>query len=608
MGFKTGMFKYFNELDEDCSGFLEPDEITSLALKFFGEHKQKACEEYVERVFREYDVDESGELSYEEAREFLKGIMAFLDSTGELSEEARAAFMEAMIEEEDSEEEDEGEPVNDGDGNTDIGNGDITDNNNGEQVVEEVIEAKAESGAGATMEADDNYTPPKSNYKVPEAKVMIDPIPVGPDGKPRLGRFGELLDENGIQILGPGGCMLGPDGKPLPVVIDDNIGRFVQGGKYEQPFTVGPNGELMDANGKPIVGENGELLTPTGEVLLGPGGCLLGPDGKPMTGEGGGVLGPDGKVMIGPDGKPLKNPSWAPPADKIDSNVQKLSNGLEMAVDENGNPKMGPHGGVLSPDGSPLLGKWGQLIDKDGNSVLVNPGVIIGPDGKQLLLNKGEIRNPHDGEAFVGKYGEILDVEANAIVQQFNNIQNPKGEAILGHLTRGTEETKLTSAGGLLDPNGQPILGPKPEPGCLLDINGKPIKPYLNKYGERMDTGDGGDNSGSKFTVGEGMGDTGYSGSGGASRPDFQYQRPAETNSQKSNLRKAIAKKWEIKKPEGHDGFCPLLRIYRPRTSMKKKDELENLPAKVRRFKWVRDPISDQWIHVERIGEEARAA
>jgi len=474
MGFKTGMFKYFNELDEDCSGFLEPDEITSLALKFFGEHKQKACEEYVERVFREYDVDESGELSYEEAREFLKGIMAFLDSTGELTDEARAAFMEAMVEEESDEEEEpepEAEPVNDGgDGKTDIGNGDITDNNNnGEQVIEETIEAKNESVAtkeqanekvtaagkpasetqkstegiseknSEQQKVDDNYTPPKSEYKVPEAKVMIDPIPTGPDGKPRLGRFGELLDEDGVQIL-------------------------------------------------------------------------------------------------------------------------------------------------------------------------VNPGVIIGPDGKQLLLQKGEIRNPHDGEAFVGKYGEILDVEANAIVQQFNNIQNPKGEAIMGHLIRGTEETKLTSAGGLLDPNGQPILGPKPSPGCLLDQNGKPIKPYLNKYGELMDTGDGGDNSGSKFTVGQGMGDTGYSGSGGASRPDFQYQRPAETNTQKSNLRKAIAKKWEIKKPEGHDGFCPLLRIYRPRTSMKKKEELLNLPDKVRRFKWVRDPISDQWIHVERIGEEARAA
>ena len=47
-----------------------------------------------------------------EAREFLKGIMAFLDSTGELTDEARAAFMEAMIEEEDSEEEEEAEVNN----------------------------------------------------------------------------------------------------------------------------------------------------------------------------------------------------------------------------------------------------------------------------------------------------------------------------------------------------------------------------------------------------------------------------------------------------------------------------------------------------------------
>jgi len=151
-----------------------------------------------------------------------------------------------------------------------------------------------------------------------------------------------------------------------------------------------------------------------------------------------------------------------------------------------------------------------------------------------------------------------------------------------------------------------------------------------DKYGERIETGSGDDSSGSKFTVGQGMGDTGYTGSGGASRPDFQYQsennennensesngtegetskpRPAETNSQKSKLRKPVAKKWEIKKPEGHDGFCPLLRIYRPRTSMKKKEEIDNLPAKARRYKWVRDPISDQWIHVERIGEEARTA
>ena len=33
----------------------------------------------------------------------------------------------------------EAEPVNDGDGKTDIGNGDITDNNNGEQVQYSIV-------------------------------------------------------------------------------------------------------------------------------------------------------------------------------------------------------------------------------------------------------------------------------------------------------------------------------------------------------------------------------------------------------------------------------------------------------------------------------------
>ena len=38
--------------------------------------------------------------------------------------------------------------------------------------------------------------------KPPEPKVMVDPIPTAADGKPRLGRFGELLDADGNQILG----------------------------------------------------------------------------------------------------------------------------------------------------------------------------------------------------------------------------------------------------------------------------------------------------------------------------------------------------------------------------------------------------------------------
>ena len=63
-------------------------------------------------MFDEYDVDRSGELSYEEARDFLKGIMAYLDKNGNLSDAARAEFMKMMKETEDVEAEVEAEDPN----------------------------------------------------------------------------------------------------------------------------------------------------------------------------------------------------------------------------------------------------------------------------------------------------------------------------------------------------------------------------------------------------------------------------------------------------------------------------------------------------------------
>ena len=63
-------------------------------------------------MFDEYDVDRSGELSYEEARDFLKGIMAYLDKNGNLSDAARAEFMKMMKETEDVEVEVEAEDPN----------------------------------------------------------------------------------------------------------------------------------------------------------------------------------------------------------------------------------------------------------------------------------------------------------------------------------------------------------------------------------------------------------------------------------------------------------------------------------------------------------------
>ena len=50
------------------------------------------------RVFKEYDDDDSGELSYEEARNFIKGIYTFFEKAGNLTEEEKRKLF-GMIEE-----------------------------------------------------------------------------------------------------------------------------------------------------------------------------------------------------------------------------------------------------------------------------------------------------------------------------------------------------------------------------------------------------------------------------------------------------------------------------------------------------------------------------
>ena len=94
-----------------------------------------------------------------------------------------------------------------------------------------------------------------------------------------------------------------------------------------------------------------------------------------------------------------------------------------------------------------------------------------------------------------------------------------------------------------------------------------------------------------------------------------------EENNQKSMTRKPMErKKWDIKKvyrliidfdmtwtmqAEAHDGYCPVLKIWRPQTTM---EEAAEVPEELKKFKWIRDPMTDQWIDARRIGQPARVA
>ncbi|MBS0286292.1 MAG: hypothetical protein JSR17_03300 [Proteobacteria bacterium] len=94
---------------------------------------------------------------------------------------------------------------------------------------------------------------------------------------------------------------------------------FAGAGSTVAGVTIGPGGILIGPDGKPILGPDGKPLTLGDGVTVGPDGILLGPDGKPLLGPDGKPLtlagltyGPDGKTLLGPDGKPLLGPDGKP--------------------------------------------------------------------------------------------------------------------------------------------------------------------------------------------------------------------------------------------------------------------------------------------------------
>merc|ERR1711962_466472 len=91
-----GLFTYFSQLDRDGSGYLEKDEIEYLAEMFFGQGDKTKINKYVNEVFDKFDYDHSGELSYEEARDFIKDVYQFIDDCGGISDEQREKFLEVM--------------------------------------------------------------------------------------------------------------------------------------------------------------------------------------------------------------------------------------------------------------------------------------------------------------------------------------------------------------------------------------------------------------------------------------------------------------------------------------------------------------------------------
>ncbi len=164
------------------------------------------------------------------------------------------------------------------------------------------------------------------------------------------------------------------------------------------------------------IGPHGELLGPDGKPLLGPNGELLGADGKPLRG-------PNGE-LLGADGKPLRNPNTkladlggglVSPADL--AKLPGMVNGKLPGVGEPGGPSLPPLTGLRSGDrplGLPGGGGLGKLGGAGGLGKLGGAGGFGKPGGGLGKLGGGPLggANKLGGANRLGaKLGEAEDAE-----------------------------------------------------------------------------------------------------------------------------------------------------------------------------------------------------
>jgi len=376
----SGIFQYFARIDLDGSGFLELNEIYELAEQIFGTERNDEIKEYVAKVFDEYDTDRSGELSYEEARNFIKGIYTFFESGGKLSDSEKRKLL-GIIDDMDAEDAQM------------------------EEIKEEVIVA-APVAVPVEIPPPEPVRPEPVVVKpkpVENVQALVPPVPLPPvidsvivpeqsdevkkllTESPKFGTVvpGELHNQEDVPVLGQFKEFLGADGNALP-------------GKFGQ--IIAP--PVADS----LLGEFGELLGPDGKPLLGRFGELLGPDGKALLGKFGEIRGPNGSAILGPNGEIL---------------------------DAEGRAILGKFGEILNRDGEPILGKFGQLLAPGGASLLGPHNEILKPGGTAKLGRFGELLGA-DGVCLLGQFGQILQADGTSLLGRYGELTGPDGLPLLG--------------------------------------------------------------------------------------------------------------------------------------------------------------------------------
>lgn len=461
-------------------------------------------------------------------------------------------------------------------------NGNVT-NSRGQKVPAAVFE-------------DERGGPASGPFKLASADGEGNQRLVGSKGE-GVSVYGEeaFVDEQGFLVDDNGNYITGKDGKPLRLDTDGNVvdssgnrveasavtdakGNIVKGPLSKQkvaanaklssltdrggepilidgkPAYVDENGNLMDADGNPILSENGLPLrldangkivdalgaeieegratSLLGEEVDGPftsknlpeEGLLTNADGEVVlvdgkaayVGKDGILRDAQGNILTGSDGAPLR----------LDSNGR--------IVDSSGKPIEDSR--LTTSDGEVAEGPFesssptgGLLTDGNSKAVLIDgKAAFVGEDGL-LRDSEGNVLLGRNGEPLsLDENGNVVDSKGNAIAP--SRLTNVKGNRVSGPFSVGEqgEMAALTTASGetlvihgkeafvrddgvITDVNGNPILG----------SDGKPLR--LNENGEVVDS-QGRKVSGSRLTTVDGEE------AEGALQADIQEKRGVLTN------------------------------------------------------------------------------
>lgn len=270
--------------------------------------------------------------------------------------------------------------------------------------------------------------------------------------------------------------ILGPDGAPVPIALDEQVVFNAEGSpsldKDGRPIIIPSDrrvtrlpdgGVLLDTNGHP-------LLTPEGyQIALGiDGKPLLGSDTEPLviptgtqvslTVDGKPLIGKDGLVVVEPyDEKKVAVPQGKPTGDVPSEDADKQSSALKSIPLPDGTLLLGDDGEplmirqdeqiALQPDGKPMFGADGQpirfpvnkklLLQSDGTPLLDGYGKpVTVPTGEKILLQS-------DGTPLLDGHGKPVIVPAGE-GEKPTLVTVPGGKADVKHLGEFGQATGYT--------------------------------------------------------------------------------------------------------------------------------------------------------------------